>query len=896
MQYLARSPGGSVYFTEDSVLMAVRGSHGRGLIEMRLPGSREWRLRGTDPLPGASHYLVGNDRAGWRSRVPHFGRLRADEPYPGIAIEFYGNQRLLEYDFVVAPGADPARIRLRFAGAESMELTGAGELELMTRAGPLRQHRPVAYQCDAGTCTGVEATYEIADSGDITFRLGEYDRSLPLVIDPVVSFSTFFGGSGLDLGHAIALDQQGNVYITGTTHSPDFPITGGAVQPGFSPGQLPGDAFITKLDGDGSGIVFSTFLGGALGDVATSIAIDPAGNIVVAGRTESNDFPITFSSFQTGNRSTGFLTDGFVTKLDPNGSSLVYSTYLGGEGSDRIHALGVDATGSAYVAGSTDSSDFPTTEGAFRSASCPSLGLGGFASKFGPDGSGLVYSTLLCGSSTDEALAIAVDAQAGTAFVAGRTRSADFPITAGAFQTAGGGQTDDGFVLKLNADGSQTEFSTYLGGSAADGAAAIAIDETGSAFIAGYTRSKDFPVTAGAFQPAHADNGLLEDAFVAVLNPDGATVLRGTFLGGNASERATAIEVDSDGQVYVAGFTGSSDFPASGERCQTGYGGRRDAFALKFDQAVSQLAYSFLLGGRQDDLAHSLALDASGNAYLVGETTSSGFPTTASAFRPAYANGYRGSSDAFVSRIDDQPAPVVPCVSLNGVVNGASFLPGPLAPGEIMSIFGSGLGPAVPAVFSLSGDTIGKELAGTRVLFDGDAAPVIATSAGQMNIVTPYSVAGKDSVTVQVESGGQLTAGVSIPVASTSPALFTIDSSGRGPGAVLNQNFSVNSAANPAARGSVIQMFATGEGQTNPAGVDGLIAVGDLPAPTQPVAVTIGGVPAVVQYAGAAPRFVAGVIQVNAFVPPNSPLGSSVPVILHFGDNSSPTSVTVAIE
>ncbi len=897
VRFLARASGETVFLTGDGLVLSLRTEAGPTAVKIVFPGAALDSISGVSPLPGHSHYFKGGDPDTWNTYVPHFETVRADEAWDGIAIEFHGNRHRLEYDFIVAPGADPGRIRLRFQSQSAPELGESGDLLLDAGDPELRQERPVAYQTTHGERHTVAVAYSITD-GEVAFELADYDTSLPLVIDPIVTFSTFFGGTGFDEARAVALDAGGNVYVAGTAQSADLPTTLGAVQTEYRSDALQGDAFLAKLDPSGSTVLFATYLGGTRGDTATGLAVDTAGNAYLAGYTESTDFPTTFGAFRRSSPGFSAYPDGFVAKLNARGSVLAYSTYLGGTRSAVPNALAIDASGNAYVVGSTDSTNFPVTQGAIRTDACPSLGLGGFVSKLDFYGSSLVYSTLLCGSATDEVTGIAVDAQ-GAAYVTGYTRSVDFPIAGSAVQPAADPFSKDAFAAKLNPAGSALTYSTYLGGTGDDSGRAIAVDSEGNAYVAGATRSTDLPVSAGAFQSRHADNGLYEDAFVTVLNPTGSAFVYSSYLGGGAIDRATAIAVDANQRVYVAGLTESPDFPVTGERCQTGFGGGSDAFVSGYDSEGSSLLYSLYLGGIGDDEASGIAVDAAGGAVVAGRTASRNFPTTTDALRTAYGNGYRGATDAFVARVDDQPAPSAPCVGLNGIVNGASFLPGPLAPGEIVSIFGDGLGPAQAESFSLTGDHIDVMLAGTQVLFDGEPAPIIATSNGQVNAIVPYSASNKQRTIVQVEYQGQLTPGVSVPVASSSPAVFALDNSGRGQGAVLNQDYSINGPQNATARGSVIQIFATGEGQTSPPGIDGRLAPSsaeELPAPELGVAVTIGGVPAIVQYAGAAPGLVAGLIQVNAYIPLSAPTGSAVPVFVYFGNNASPAGTTVAIK
>lgn len=884
----------SVLFTSSGLIFRAPD----GAVRLRFAGSSpEARLEPESPAAGRAHYLRGGDPRRWVRDVPLYARLRWRDLYPGIDAVFYGNGDRLEYDLIVQPGADASAARFEFDGVEPARIDPRGALVAATRAGAIIHHAPAAYQRSDGNRRRVAARYVLRGGGAAAIELGGYDRARELVIDPVVSFSTFAGGSGPDDARAIGADAQGNVYIAGTTHSDDWPVAGGGGPRTGPPAQFPGDVFIAKLTPDGSGLIYSTVIGGARTDVATALAVDAVGNVFVGGSTDSFDFPTTPGAFRTSAPGNGIEPDGFLLKLNPQGSALVYSTYLGGNAADRVTAIAVDREGSVYAAGGTQSGTFPAIRGSFRGTPCPGFGLDGFVTKLNADASALVYSTFLCGSAHDEVLALAVDAQ-GDAVVAGYTFSSDFPVTAGALirQIRGG---SDGFLAKLSPDGGALLYSTFLGGAAADIASAAAVDAAGRMYAAGYTRSTDLPVTAGALRSRHADHGLFEDAFVFAFGGTAAEFLYGGYLGGSESDRVNAMAVDAGGAVYLTGFTSSPDFPVAGSLCQTGFGGRRDAFVVRLEPGRPLLSASLFLGGRADDEGRAVAAGPGGVAWVAGVTGSENFPTTQGAFRTSYRRGYGGGGDGFAVRIDTQSSAQPPCVALGGVVNAASFLPGPVAPGEIISIFGAGLGPEAPAVPALEGRlTIPVELEGTRVLVDGVAAPVLMTSAGQVNAIVPYGVAGRPEVRLEGEYQGRRTAQVVLPVERSAPAIFLLSRTGSGQGAILNQDSTVNGPGNPAARGSIIQIFATGGGQTSPAGVDGRLAMpefGPLPRQTLPVAVTIGGLEAVVHYAGAAPGLTAGAMQVNAQVPLGAAVGSAVPVVLRVGDNSSPAVATVAI-
>ncbi len=645
-------------------------------LRMSLVGAaRKPVVSGLDELPGKANYFIGKDPAKWRTNVPTYAKVYYQNVYPGIDLLYYGNQRQLEHDFVVAPGADPKKIVLGFRGMDKLEIDTQGDLVLHTAQGDIRQKRPVVYQEIDGVRHEIDGGYVRKSANRVGFKVAAYDRSQPLVIDPILAYSTYLGGSreepfsvtgnGDDLGRGIAVDTAGNAYVTGYTGSHHFPTTAGAFQPTFGGGQY--DAFVTKLDPTGSALVYSTYLGGNGGIYGIGIAVDAAGNAYVTGAA-SADFPTTPGAFQTAFAG-GFGLDAFVTKLNPTGSALVYSTYLGGSGSDSSRGIAVDADGNAYVTGYAGPG-FPTTPAAFQ----PAYGGGNegdaFVAKLNPAGSALVYSTFLGGSSGESANGIAVDAD-GNAYVTGSTNSTNFPTTAGAFQPrlnqglcrAYSGQVpcSDVFVTKLDATGSAMIYSTYLGGTLGEGSSGIAVDASGNAYVAGVTDSTNFPTTAGAFQPRISDRSTCfdpytggyvpcayNDAFVTKLDPTGSALVYSTYLGDNSSS-VGGIAVDAAGNAYVTGSTSSPNFPTTPGTLQSTLRVAPDAFVTKLHPSGSALVYSTYLGGGNYDGGSGIAVDAAGSAYVTGYTNGD-FPTTAGAFQTAHS-APTGSPDAFVAKI-----------------------------------------------------------------------------------------------------------------------------------------------------------------------------------------------------------------------------------------------------
>jgi hypothetical protein len=604
-----------------------------------------------DPLPGTVNYLVGNDPAQWHTGIPTYARVGYRAIYPGVDVVYYGAHGQLESDFVVSPGADPSAIRLSLQGADNVRLDESGQLVAQLPAGRIVQPAPSIYQDEPQGRRAVAGGYILDPAGDVGFSVGAYDSTRALIIDPVLVYSTYVGGAGLDYGNAIAVDGGGNAYVTGYTNSANFPTTRGALQPGFHSGV---EAFVTKLNPTGTAAVYSTYLAGSSGPVGGSvglaIAVDKAGSAYVSGFTSSADFPTTPGAFQSMLPPTG-SAHAFVSKLNPAGGALVYSTFLAGNGDDFAltdMGLAVDNAGNAYVAGNTLSPEFPTTAGSLQ----PKYAGGGdgFVSKLNPSGTALVYSTFLGGSDQDAASGLALDA-AGNAFVAGFTHSSNFPSTPGALQTRSGGVVD-AFVSKLNPSGSALVYSTFLGGSDVDQGTSIAVDAAGSAFVTGYTASTNFPTLAGGFQRAF-HGGF--DAFVSKLNPSGSGMVYSTYLGGSSRDFANAIAVDRAGNAYVTGRTASANFPTTPGALQPDKHGDEAAFVSKLNAAGAGLAYStYLAGSGPDSFGNAIALDIVANSYVTGGTSllsvnggSPPFPITPGAWQPTFGGG---ENDGFVTK------------------------------------------------------------------------------------------------------------------------------------------------------------------------------------------------------------------------------------------------------
>ena len=582
-------------------------------------------------------YFLGDDSEQWRPAVPVWGRVRYLALYPGIDLEVTGEDGRLAPRVIAAAGADLSALQLRVEGAEEAAIEGA---MLRLRAAG----RDIAWPLlQAGEPAGAVAVRPRgAGIFDIALPFAPSTAASPPTARPEIPadnpadllYSTFLGGSSYDGGYAIAVDGAGSAYVTGWTESSDFPATPGAFDRSHN-GDL--DAFVAKLNPAGSGLAYATFLGGNYHDYGRAIAVDGAGSAYVTGDTSATNFPTTPGAFDTsyhGGR------DAFVAKLNPAGSGLAYATFLGGSDGDRGDAIAVDGTGSVYVTGDTESSDFPATPGAFDRSHNGYVDA--FVVKLNPAGSGLAYATFLGGRYYDFGYAIAVDGT-GSAYVAGWTDSSDFPTTPGAFDRSYHG-SGDAFVVKLNPAGSGLAYATFLGGSVDDGGRGIAVDGAGSAYVTGVTYSSDFPTTPGAFDRSY--NGWY-DVFVAKLNPAGSDLAYATFLGGSIDDIGTAIAVDGAGSAYVAGYTRSGDFPTTPGAFNTSHNGGDDVFVVKLNPAGSVLAYATFLGGSSYDGSHAIAVDGAGRAYVTGYTWSSDFPTTPGAFD----RSHNGSFDAFVAKL-----------------------------------------------------------------------------------------------------------------------------------------------------------------------------------------------------------------------------------------------------
>lgn len=651
IHFVSCKPGCQIGFSSTEVLFVFTRTNARNetlgtaLSLQFIDANRSVRITGRREDSNKSHYFLGNDPANWRTDLSNYREIVYEELWPGVDLVFIGDNGRLKYDVVVKPGAKLEHIRFLYRGAEPLSLDDEGNLQIHTSLGTLIEEKPISYQIIDGRKVEVESRFQLLDGKD-AYAYGfaisnEYRPDLELIIDPMfLLYSTYLGGSDTDIGYSIAVDNQDNAYVTGQTLSFDFPIAPGAFQPGKDGAS---SVFVTKLNAAGTALVYSTFLGGSSADLGRGITIDSTGSAYVTGQTLSPDFPITAGAFQP---FIGGTQDAFVAKLSPSGGSLVYSTFLGGEGVDTGFAIAVNNAGNAYVAGGTSSFDFPV----INEIQTFIANEHAFVTKFNVDGSTLEFSTLLGGIGLDEAHSIAVDGS-GSAYVTGTTTSPDFPTTPGAFQISLTGVIAV-FVSKISAFGSVLEYSTYLTGNGDDEGRGIAVDELGQAYVTGSTTSLDFPTTPGAFRPGY--NGGASDAFVTKLSSEGNYLVYSTFLGGSESDAGNGIALRS-GFAYVTGSTTSHNFPTTPDALDHFPRGGGDAFVTQLNIQGNEVVFSSYIGGSSSDVGNAIAVDSTGCVFVTGQTFSNDFPVTPGAFQPFL----RGGSDAFVLRI---------CLSLGTVI------------------------------------------------------------------------------------------------------------------------------------------------------------------------------------------------------------------------------------
>lgn len=592
-----------------------------------------------DKLPGISNYFYGKDPSKWRTDVPHFAKVLFREVYAGVDVVFYSGEKRLEYDFILKPGADPSAIEFAWEGAAGTKLDQNGDLILQTSAGEIRQRRPVVYQETNGKRAAIQASYRINGEGHIGFELAAYQRDLPLVIDPQIFYSTYLGGNNLDDAYTMTADPSGAVYITGYTGSTNFPRFNAyqSTRDGLN------DVFVTKIAVGGSALVYSTYIGGESEDRAYGIAADGQGNAYITGITASFGYPTTANTYLP--NFTG-VQDAFVTKLSPLGNTLAYSTFVGTDGYEIGFNVVVDRTGSAVMAGTTNSPGLAVTANAFQKT------FGGgqemFLIRLDPQGRTAPWLTYFGGNLDDTPTSMLLDL-GGEIYLGGYTSSTNFPTTATAFRRTASG-LQDGFFAKISQRGDRLVMSSLIGGISFDYVNSLALEPGGRILLSGFTSSADFPTTASAYQRTLRGN---YDAFVCRFNSTGTLLIASTFFGTASLDQATGVLPGAGGHLIIAGYTESNNFTSTSDAFGFSANNFGDAFLTILRPLADSLHFSSVVGGNQTDIAKSMTQDAAGDIYLTGQTYSADFPTTGGAFSTTNS----GSPDGFVTRITNLNVP-----------------------------------------------------------------------------------------------------------------------------------------------------------------------------------------------------------------------------------------------
>lgn len=615
-----------------AALTSAQTANGPSVLRIGFVGANpQPRIEGVDALPGITNYLIGQNPANWHTDIVSFAKVRYHGIYPGIDLVYYGRERSVEYDFVLRAGADPSVIRFKLEGAESASINAAGELVLKVRGGELRQQAPVIYQNGPQGAELVSGGY-LVQGKNISFRVGAFDHSRELIIDPVLAYSTYLGGSGSDEANAIDVGATGDAYITGSTSSINFPIQGtpASVQHGNQ------DVFVTKMSLAGSTLTYSTYIGGVGTDIANDIVVSGAGTAYITGSTTSIDYPVVTPTIaaQVGG------TDAFLTKLTSAGNGLVYSTYWGSTGFEEGTGVTVDPADNAYISGNTSAPNFPT-QTPFQAALAG--GMDAFMTKFSVAGNSVVYSTYLGGAGDDFAYDMAV-ADDAAVFVVGSSNSANFPTTASSVQPAKSGGRD-GFLTHFSLAGNALLYSTYLGGSGEDEIFGMVIDAPMNAYLTGRTASGDFPTLTPA-QLLYG--GGANDAFVTKISPNGGAIVYSTYLGGTGDDQGQGIAIDGAIDAFVTGSTTSANFPILSPFQDT-LNGPSDAFVTKLNPSGSAYVYSTYLGGSGNDQGQGVGVDLVGSAFIAGWTESLNFPR----WNP-FQSIFGGVRDAFVTKLVEE--------------------------------------------------------------------------------------------------------------------------------------------------------------------------------------------------------------------------------------------------
>jgi len=702
VRFVYAGQGCQLGFTRSGYLLTMSGGDDRShTVKVVFEGSSPVTPRGRDLCSHRSNYFLGNDPSGWRTGIPNYGRIVYEDLYKGIDLVFYTREQGVKYDFLVSAGVDPGIINISYQGAEDVVIGPRGRLHIVTPGGELVEEAPRSYQTKDGERVQVPCRFEL-DEGRLGFELGDYDPSSELVIDPLI-YSGFVGGADVDGAYEIAVDPENNIYVSGNTSSTDFPATPGSADETQNGGV---DAFVFKMNPEGTELIYASYIGGGGADFGWSIALDSENNVYLGGGTHSSNFPTTPGCYD--DTYDGVYGDAFVTKLNQDGSELVYSSYVGGRSYEYSRDIAVDTGNNAYITGYSTSPDFPTTNGCYDDSHNGIDDVIVF--KMNQDGSDLVYSTFVGGMESEGGYGITVDT-AGNAYVTGCSDSSNFPTTQGCFDDTQNGERDV-IVFKLDQDGSELVYSTYIGGSDQDRAYEIVLDPGKNAYITGYTSSANFPTSQGCFDDSHNGGN---DILVCRLSQDGSELLYSTFVGSDDEDRAWGLALDDGNDPWVVGDTESASFPTTPDCVDDSHNGGRDIVVFKLDQDGSDLLYSsYIGGGGRDggggdiDGGEGIALDDTGKVYVAGGTESTDFPTTAGCFD----DSHNGNADVFVFKLGleetsgERPVAVIDSIS-----------PNPAQPGEDVFFSGSGQGTNVVVRYAWRSSCDGEFYNGTNASF-----------------------------------------------------------------------------------------------------------------------------------------------------------------------------------
>lgn len=742
---------------EDPDLPQKRKIYGHVIKTTLLDLNQDFAIRPDGIKEGYFNYIIDNDPSKWQTYVHLYSSVKLENIYKGIdVIYYYTPDNQIRYDYYIAPNSDPSQIRMKFEGQDGLELAPNGDLVFKTSLGDIAHGKLFAYQEVNGTQQQITCNFKIIDNNVVTFQISNYDKSLPIIIDPTVNYVSYFGRTGTDYSYTTGLDPNGNAIIAGYTYSADLPVTTGAYQTS-RPYSYCG--YVTKMNANGNGLVFCTYLGASGGyNYIYGCGSDQYGYTYVAGYTSASNFPVTTGAFQTSMSSS---PDIFVTKLNTTGTGLVYSTYLGGSSSDYVYGMYVDKDGYAYMTGYTYSTNFPTSSGAYKTSPPYSGSANVYVTKLNPTGTALAMSSYLGGTSSySYGYSISADPD-GNPYVTGYTYATNFPTTPGAYKTTTS-YTPATFVTKFNASGTSLAYSTFIPASSSTYAYGIAVNSNGEAAITGYTYATNFPITAGALQTTISTT---PDAFVLKLNSTGSGLVFSTYLGGTSSDYGRGIATDATGNIYVAGYDYSSNFPGiTADGYQKVLSTTPDAFLTAFSP-TGTLLYGTFIGGSGSDYGYyfgCVATNALNQVAVGGYTYSTNLPVTAGAYQTSIST----TPDGWVAKFQFDPP---------NKITTTGALPYQFCAGDALTVTFKSEGIFKPDnVYSVQLSDENGSFASPKVIGTLQSS---VTGNGTINCTLPSAMMPKNGYRVRVISSNPYTVGTDNGVnleVMTPPELFNL--------------------------------------------------------------------------------------------------------------------------